>query len=132
MNKKIICTFLAVLAVLSGSASLTAVSAETTGAYESVFTDISSSDWFYNDVMEAYTLGLISGKNADTFAPDKNLTIAETIKLASTVHQYLTAGKINENAFVSASGTNWYDGYVSYAYKNDENILTMQKIINQL
>ena len=92
MNKKTLCACLA--AIMLASSSAMTVTAENTDTYKNDFTDISSSDWFYSDVVDAYSLGLINGKTADTFAPDKNLTIAETIKLAASVHQLLTTGKI--------------------------------------
>lgn len=119
MKKRTISTLIALLMLASASpvSAFTVVSGSAV-AYSGEFTDISPSDWYFTDVTEAYTLGLISGKDSTTFAPDKSLTIAETIKLAASVHQYLVNGKINSAAFETAYGTHWYDGYVNYAYKN--------------
>ena len=52
-------------------------------AAELSFTDVSTSDWFYNDVKSAVALGLINGKSATSYAPNDNLTYAEAIKLAA-------------------------------------------------
>ena len=117
MKKKII-TALLISAMLVFPVSALTVTAGGNSAYAGEFTDISESDWYFNDVAEAYSRGLLSGKTDTTFAPEQNLTIAETIKLAASVHQLLATGKNDASAFVSASGNHWYDGYVSYAYKN--------------
>lgn len=117
MNKKFI-TALLISALLALPISALTVTAGENTAYAGAFTDISESDWYFDDVAEAYSRGLLSGKTDTTFAPEKNLTIAETIKLAASVHQLLVTGKTDANAFISASGNHWYDGYVSYAYKN--------------
>jgi len=117
MNKRIIIALL-ISAMLALPISALTVTAGGNTAYAGEFTDISESDWYYDDVAEAYSRGLLSGKTDTTFAPEKNLTIAETIKLAASVHQLLVTGKTDANAFISASGNHWYDGYVSYAYKN--------------
>ena len=55
--------------------------------YNGEFTDISYGDWFYSNVVDAYSLGIINGKTDTEFAPDKSITIAETIKLAAVCHQ---------------------------------------------
>ncbi|MBQ4354172.1 MAG: S-layer homology domain-containing protein [Clostridia bacterium] len=86
--------------------------------YNGEFTDISSSAWYYEDVVEAYSRGLLNGKTASTFAPDQTLSIAETIKLAALCHQILSIGYTDDAAFESASSDHWYDGYVSYSMKN--------------
>lgn len=83
--------------------------------YNGEFYDVSSSAWYYGNVANAYSLGLINGKSANTFDPDGNLTIAETIKLASSCHQLLTAG-VTTN--LSSSTSEWYSAYVEYATAN--------------
>lgn len=75
------------------------------------FTDVSSSDWFYDEVLYAYGLGLVNGMTATTYAPDSHLTIAQAIKLAACMHQYY-----NDGSVTLVNGTvNWYDTYVDYA-----------------
>lgn len=41
------------------------------------FTDVSGADWFYDEVEYAYTNGIMTGKDADTFAPYEFLARAQ-------------------------------------------------------
>lgn len=78
------------------------------------FKDVNRSDWFYDEVRDAWENGLIDGVTATEFQPSKNLTVAEAIKLAAVLHQ-----KDNEGKVTLTNGTkNWYDTYVDYAVKN--------------
>lgn len=86
-------------------------------AYNGEFTDISQGDWYYSNVVDAYSLGLISGKTDTEFAPDKSITIAETIKLAAVCHRLLSTGQVDERSFES-SDSRWYAGYLSYSMQN--------------
>lgn len=45
------------------------------------FTDVNESDWFYDAVRSAYTMGVVQGINADTFEPYRYLTRAEAAKM---------------------------------------------------
>ena len=83
-------------------------------AAELSFTDVSTSDWFYNDVKSAVALGLINGKSATSYAPNDNLTYAEAIKLAACMHQLYTEDEIS----LVAVGTPWYTTYVDYCMDN--------------
>lgn len=47
------------------------------------FQDVSASDWFYQAVAYAKEAGLVGGKTSLTFAPQENLTRAETAKIIS-------------------------------------------------
>lgn len=84
-------------------------------AYGDQFTDVQKSSWYYDEVASAYSLGLINGKESGKFDPDGNLTIAETIKLASSCHQLLVNGY---TSVINSPGGTWYDGYVAYATQN--------------
>lgn len=105
-------------ALLAVPANALTVIADNTRTYSGEFTDVSESAWYYDYVVDAYSLGLINGKTETTFAPDQTLTIAETIKLAALTHQILKNGTVNEAAFESANSSHWYDGYVSYCIAN--------------
>ena len=78
-------------------------------AAEMNFTDVKSTDWFYNDVKTAVEMGLVNGKSATTYAPNDNLTYAEAIKLAACMNMLYTQGEINIKA-----GSPWYQPYVDY------------------
>lgn len=76
------------------------------------FTDVKTGDWFYNNVKNAYTMGLIEGKTTTTFNPDDNMTYAEAVTLAARMNQLYYSGKVT----LSNSTTgNWYSSYESYA-----------------
>ena len=76
------------------------------------FTDVKTSDWFYNNVKNAYSMGLIEGKTTTTFNPDDNMTYAEAVTLAARMNQLYYSGKVT----LSNSTTgNWYSSYESYA-----------------
>jgi len=84
-------------------------------SYNGEFYDVSSGAWYYDEVASAYSLGLISGKSANSFDPDGNLTLAETIKLAASCHQLISSGAASN---IASPTSNWYDGYVDYATTN--------------
>ena len=50
------------------------------------FSDVSSSDWFYENVRASYEYDLINGYNDGKFHPNENLTIAQAIKLAACLN----------------------------------------------
>ena len=76
------------------------------------FSDVKTSDWFYNNVKNAYSMGLIEGKTTTTFNPDDNMTYAEAVTLAARMNQLYYSGKVT----LSNSTTgNWYSSYESYA-----------------
>lgn len=74
------------------------------------FRDIGSHEWFYSYVMRGVGLGLIHGLTETSFAPDKNLSVAETITLAAQLHRLNSAG----NTDIPATATVWYDNYRNY------------------
>jgi len=76
-----------------------------------VFTDVSESDWFYDDVYAAVDKGLINGKyaNPPMYVPGGRLTIAEAIKLAAVMREYSETGMIT-----LTNGNPWYETYVEY------------------
>ncbi len=78
------------------------------------FEDVPADAWYYSSVLSAYSNGLIDGMNASTFAPDESLTVAQTIKLAASLHKQL-----NRSSTALYNGeVNWYDPYVQYAVTN--------------
>ena len=82
-------------------------------AAELPFKDVTRDDWFYNDVADSYSMGLINGKTADSFAPYDNLTYGEVAKLAACMDQLNTEGKVT-----LTNGTPWYKPYVDYCRTN--------------
>lgn len=80
--------------------------------YENNFTDVESGGWYAEYVKSAYETGLVGGTSETTFSPESNITIAETITLATRVNS-IYAGKEIENI----QGEKWYDPYIKYALK---------------
>ena len=71
------------------------------------FSDVSSSDWFYENVRASYEYDLINGYNDGKFHPNENLTIAQAIKLAACLNSLYSSGTAD-----FASSTPWYQTYV--------------------
>ncbi|MCI9468539.1 MAG: S-layer homology domain-containing protein [Oscillospiraceae bacterium] len=74
------------------------------------FSDVGTNEWFYPYVTRGVALGLIHGMTETTFAPDRTLTVAETITLAAQLHRLNSVG----NTTIPTSGTVWYDTYRTY------------------
>lgn len=79
-------------------------------AAELPFTDVPDSAWYFSDVQTAWTSGLFSGFEANTFRPNDNMTYAQAVKLAACMHQ-----KYTEGAVTLVNGEPWYQSYVDYA-----------------
>ncbi|WP_317853657.1 Ig-like domain-containing protein [Chakrabartyella piscis] len=77
---------------------------------EGQFTDVPSTAWYANSVENVYELGLMSGSSENTFNPTGNVTVAETIVLASRLHQVY-----NTINYDFSSTTTWYQPYIDYA-----------------
>lgn|GEM_PF-6582911 len=53
------------------------------------FTDVKSSDWYYNDVTTAYNIGLVKGVATDKFAPNDNITREQMAAMAINALKYM-------------------------------------------
>ena len=80
---------------------------------DGTFEDVQESDWYYPSVKIVYEYGLMQGASSHQFDPQGNITIAESIALASRFHSIYAN---NEYNFVQ--GSPWYDVYVHYAIAN--------------
>mgnify|MGYP004444211971 CR=1 FL=1 len=117
MKKKLIAFGLAALMLVSvGVTSLAVqVSFPHVNRYTpGQFTDVPANTWYTTDVANAYELGLVKGCGEGLFAPDANITLAETITIASRIHA------IYHNGSDSAikQGSAWYQAYIDYAIIN--------------
>ena len=79
-------------------------------AAELSFTDVPKSEWYYEDVRLAVEGGLVNGKSPTIYAPNDNVTYAETVKLAACIYKLTDTGSTE-----FAAGTVWYQPYVDYA-----------------
>ena len=78
--------------------------------YNNNFSDVGTSDWFYNSVAEAYKYDLVNGKSATKFDPKGNVTIAEVITMADKLHSYSTSGSLSPSIQMEAEP--WYTLFV--------------------
>lgn len=82
-------------------------------SYSGQFGDVSSGSWYYTYVSDAYAYGLVNGKSNSEFAPDSEMSLAETIALACRIHSIYYG-----TSLPTSSGTPWYSGYINYAEVN--------------
>jgi S1-C subfamily serine protease len=111
----ILLAFILVIAILPSTAlagslsNFIKVNTYTSG----MFSDVPSTQWYADEVQQAYEYGLMNGKSATTFEPDSNLKLSEAIKLAACLHSIYHTGS---GSFTS--GEPWYRPYVDYALAN--------------
>ena len=80
---------------------------------EGHFTDVATNAWYAESVKNGYELGLINGSSDTTYNPTGNITLAETIALASRLHSIYRSGVAEFE-----QGNPWYRVYVDYAIRN--------------
>ena len=74
------------------------------------FSDVPEEEWYYDSVGSTYELGLMNGTGGGLFEPNREMTVAEVITLASRAAA-ICAG---ESIDTAADGA-WYMPYVRYA-----------------
>ena len=75
------------------------------------FNDVSGQDWYDRWVNLAYSTGMMEGTGEGNFAPEKELTVAETLRLAAC----LESRAIQDDFHLqSVSGAQWYSTSVAY------------------
>lgn len=78
------------------------------------FSDVGSEAWYASAVQSACEYGLMSGADSTFFNANGNLTIAETIVIASRLHDTYYGGG---HSFAGTGGA-WYQPYADYAVAN--------------
>ena len=81
-----------------------------------VFTDVSSADWFYNDVKKAKEQGIFEGYTDGSFKPNVSITRAMFVQII-----YRAAGapmSDGNEPFVDVPDGSWYYDAVCWAYEN--------------
>ena len=120
MKKKITCITLFVVLLVSLCVPAHAVEAydnfTNKNVYANQFTDVNPANWFADYVKQAYEYGLVQGVSDTKFAPDDDVTIAQTITLAARLHSIYTTGAEPDGTV--GTGGSWYDPYVDYALAN--------------
>ena len=83
-----------------------------------VFADVNEAHWAREAIMALYEKNMVSGYGNNTFAPENNVTRAESLKMAIG----LFGIEINKDAqmnFADVNAGDWYYDYVSTAYANN-------------
>lgn len=112
---KLFKSFTAIALALSLSVSVCAAGIpfeRENGFSSGIFSDVSSSDWYYSYVENAYETGLMNGMSDGYFAASESITIRQTIVMAARVHSIY-----NDNGadFTAEINENWYEPYYDYA-----------------
>ena len=104
------------LAVLPAPAQAAEKSFSKVRTYEDRFSDVTPSDWYYEDVKALYELGLTEGAgNGDIFDPDGQLTVAEVSAMASRLRSfYETGDSMSGRDAWGGDGGAWYMPYVRH------------------
>jgi len=87
-----------------------------TGAWDNPFTDISESDWFYEDVALCYTLGLMKGTDDTTFSPYMNTTRGMIVTILYRLEGEPEITSFNQ--FTDVASDKYYTDAISWAEKN--------------
>jgi hypothetical protein len=80
----------------------------TVDKYSGQFSDVKATDWYYDNVVTAYELGLMKG-SGNSFNPNGNITLAETIVAAARIHSICQTGR---DSYTQRA---LYQTYVDYA-----------------
>ena len=80
------------------------------------FTDVRSTDWFYEDVKYVYDEGLMNGTGKTKFSPNADLTRAMVVTILYRIENEPVAGKAD--MFGDVSGGQWYTSAVAWAAGN--------------
>lgn len=76
------------------------------------FLDVAPDSWYADTVAKVYELGLMKGTSEDAFSPQRGMTLAEAVVLASRLHSEAAGDKAD---FTAAEGEAWYAPYGAYA-----------------
>lgn len=88
--------------------------------YEEQFSDVSTADWFYENVKALYELGLANGQNSCAlFAPEAEITAAEALTLAARLRSLWEYGDSETGPALYSGDGAWYRPYVAYLQSQD-------------
>ena len=80
------------------------------------FADVSSSDWFYNDVRYVYEKGIMDGTGADRFSPNAPLTRAMIVTI---LYRMAGSPSVSDSSdFTDVAAGKWFAKAVAWAAAN--------------
>lgn len=88
---------------------------ETPSGGDLPFSDVRSSDWFYDPVCYAYETGIMTGTSATTFAP--NLTTTRGM-IVAILHRLEGSPSVGSAGFKDVKAGDWYADAVNWAAAN--------------
>lgn len=80
------------------------------------FTDVKTSDWFYDEVQFAYENELFQGTSATTFSPQTGMTRAMFVTVLGRMSN-VDISQYNDVTFSDVVPGSWYAPYVQWAYE---------------
>ena len=118
MKRRLLPLILAVVLLTAGlcqPGSAAGMELSPTRTYSGQFTDVQPTDWYYNNVVALYELGLTDGQGSnDQYVPGAAITLAEAVTMAARLRSLYVYGDC-EKGPASYTGDNWYAPYVAYA-----------------
>jgi len=75
------------------------------------YSDVAETSWFYSNVKLCYETGLMQGNDDGTFAPNKNLTVAQVATVAARLHELLHG---EDGVIEQPAGGPWWKTAVDY------------------
>ena len=80
------------------------------------FTDVKSTDWYYDAVQYAYANGIMQGTGSTTFEPGTNLTRAMMVQI---LYNMENKPAVTKSSFSDVSSSAWYADAVAWAEANE-------------
>lgn len=90
---------------------------------DTAFTDISTNDWYYTDIVELQNSGYVYGYDNDMFMPNKEITLNELVLIVSRQPKF--EGYIRSTALKFAEQQGWLESN----YKADE-LITREEALH--
>jgi rare lipoprotein A len=81
------------------------------------FFDIPTESWFAPYVLKAKQLGIVQGNPDGSFAPERTVNLAESVKMIINTNSFSIEKNINENPYKDVPQDSWYGPYFDYGKK---------------
>lgn len=82
------------------------------------FSDVEEYDWYNNAIASVYEYDIMESREEHTFAPDAQLTYAQTFEIAARLHAYYKYGRTEGNRLLNAYTYTYARGGPSAGYPN--------------
>ena len=103
-----------------------AIDAIPEGTVANPFTDVHEKDWFYQNVLTANKLGIVSGRTAKTFVPDGT---AKRVEVMAILTRFLEkdSAKTDSDSSITSAVRSYHDKLEKFlgSGKNEKNILPL-------